>query len=288
MDETFEITGMYDYVFKKAFENKDHLIPFLKIITGIDFSNMELNFINTEKKSGESIKGIDADIIAEFIDNANDFNIVIDIEPQEYNLTDISLLRREIHYASLFFSDMYPEGSIYQEERKFYSIFLMDKYGEKGHPITKTVFHTEGTNQNSDIFCFYNIYLKQILSKDFKIKNENDKMILEVVKLLKAKDLSAYLNNDNKFLKGVAEVIDYVKGSKEERWAAIARYKAEQTKKNREAWAKEVGKEEGKEEQLVECIKTMSKNGMSNVDIARALSLEESFVEAALKKTIEK
>ena len=132
----------------------------------------------------------------------------------------------------------------------------------------------------------------QILSKDFKIKNENDKMILEVVKLLKAKDLSAYLNNDNKFLKGVAEVIDYVKGSKEERWAAIARYKAEQTKKNREAWAKEVGKEEGlkqgKEEQLVECIKTMSKNGMSNVDIARALSLEESFVEAALKKTIEK
>ena len=132
----------------------------------------------------------------------------------------------------------------------------------------------------------------QILSKDFKIKNENDKMISEVVKLLKAKDLSAYLNNDNKFLKGVAEVIDYVKGSKEERWAAIARYKAEQTKKNREAWAKEVGKEEGlkqgKEEQLVECIKTMSKNGMSNVDIARALSLEESFVEAALKKTIEK
>ena len=132
----------------------------------------------------------------------------------------------------------------------------------------------------------------QILSKDFKIKNENDKMILEVVKLLKAKDLSAYLNNDNKFLKEVAEVIDYVKGSKEERWAAIARYKAEQTKKNREAWAKEVGKEEGlkqgKEEQLVECIKTMSKNGMSNVDIARALSLEESFVEAALKKTIEK
>ena len=132
----------------------------------------------------------------------------------------------------------------------------------------------------------------QILSKDFKIKNENDKMILEVVKLLKAKDLSAYLNNDNKFLKVVAEVIDYVKGSKEERWAAIARYKAEQTKKNREAWAKEVGKEEGlkqgKEEQLVECIKTMSKNGMSNVDIARALSLEESFVEAALKKTIEK
>ena len=87
-------------------------------------------------------------------------------------------------------------------------------------------------------------------------------------------------------------MIDYVKGSKEERWAAIARYKAEQTKKNREAWAKEVGKEEGlkqgKEEQLVECIKTMSKNGMSNVDIARALSLEESFVEAALKKTIEK
>ena len=132
----------------------------------------------------------------------------------------------------------------------------------------------------------------QILSRDFKIKNENDKMILEVVRLLKAKDLSAYLNNDNKFLKGVAEVIDYVKGSKEERWAAIARYKAEQTKKNREAWAKEVGKEEGlkqgKEEQLVECIKTMSKNGMSNVDIARALSLEESFVEAALKKTIEK
>ena len=132
----------------------------------------------------------------------------------------------------------------------------------------------------------------QILSRDFKIKNENDKMILEVVRLLKAKDLSAYLNNDNKFLKGVAEVIDYVKGSKEERWAAIARYKAEQTKKNREAWAKEVGKEEGlkqgKEEQLFECIKTMSKNGMSNVDIARALSLEESFVEAALKKTIEK
>lgn len=284
MEDNYEITGMYDYVFKKAFEKEEHLVPFLKLITGIDFSNMKLSLINTEKKSGSNIKGIDADIIAEFEDSVNDFNIVVDVEPQEYNLKDISLLRREIHYASLFFSDMYPEGSIYKEERKFYSIFLMDKYGQKGYPITKTSFHTEGVNQNSDIFCFYHVYLKQILSEDFKIKNENDKMILELVRLLKAVDLSTYLNNDNKFLKGVAMVIDYVKGSKEERWAAIARYKAEQTKKNREAWAKELGIEEGKEKQLVESIKTMAKNGLSNSDIAKYLSLDEDFVKEALTK----
>ena len=109
-------------------------------------------------------------------------------------------------------------------------------------------------------------------------------MILELVRLLKAADLSTYLNNDNKFLKGVAMVIDYVKGSKEERWAAIARYKAEQTKKNREAWAKELGIEEGKEKQLVESIKTMAKNGLSNSDIAKYLSLDENFVKEALTK----
>ena len=280
MDETFEITGMHDYVFKQAFEKKSVLVPFLKLITGIDFSNMKLSISNTERKGTEDSKGIDADIIARFNDEINDISIVVDLEPQEYNLTDISLLRREIHYASYFFSDMYPKGSEYKEERKFYSIFLMDKYGEKGYPITKTVFHTEGINRDSDIFCFYHIYLKQILSRDFKIKNENDKMILEVVRLLKAKDLSAYLNNDNKFLKEVAIVVEYARKDIDARFREIARMKAEQTWKNREAWAKEVGKEE----QLIENIKTMSKNGFDDDAIAKALSLDLLTVKKALEK----
>ena len=124
----------------------------------------------------------------------------------------------------------------------------------------------------------------QILSRDFKIKNENDKMILEVVRLLKAKDLSAYLNNDNKFLKEVAIVVEYARKDIDARFREIARMKAEQTWKNREAWAKAYWEEEGKKEQLIENIKNLHEAGFSNEDIAKGLKIDISCVEKFLKK----
>ena len=44
------------------------------------------------------------------------------------------------------------------------------------------------------------------------------------------------------------------------------------------------GREEGKEKAIEECIKTMHSNGLSSDMIARALSLDASFVESILSK----
>ena len=46
----------------------------------------------------------------------------------------------------------------------------------------------------------------------------------------------------------------------------------------------EKGREEGKEKAIEECIKTMHSNGLSSDMIARALSLDASFVESILSK----
>lgn len=290
-----EINGLYDYVFKKIFTKEEYFLFLVKLITKKDYSNMNLIISNTEKKNDIDKKGIDADIIGRLDDDINNVKIVIDLEPQKYDILLNVLLNRETHYASYFFSDMFDVGSNYSEDRKYISIFILDKYGIKGLPIAKTYLYNEETGEQKDIICFYHVYLKQIVSKDFKIEDENAKMLLEVVKLLYASDLKPFLKSNKTVLKEMAKVINNIKMDENEKIRAFQEQRAENIRKNASFWEKQYAKEEGrtqgleegKQEQLILNVKNLHESGLSIDLIAQGLKIDIEYVKDILSGKIQ-
>lgn len=304
------VTGMYDYVFKKIFgENKANFTYLVELITKEKFEG-DMKYTNIAKMSTAKAKRVEADIIASYKSKDANKEVLIDLEAQGYDMGD-RLIKRQIHYAAMFLADMYSEGTFYEEDRKVIIIFIHKKKLNSGIPLSKTLYTRYPEEKIYYDSIIYDLYIEEYNRMDFKMADENVKMIMELVKLLTTEDIAKYLNSKNKLLKEVAKTIMSVNKDREKRIQAIMEEKARMTPLIIADYAKkegmkkglaeglekglakglekglaegrEKGLAEGREEQLKENILSLKKYGMNSLDIASALNIDINYVESITK-----
>ena len=101
------------------------------------------------------------------------------------------------------------------------------------------------------MFCFYNVYVEEIINNLENNKN-NDILLLELLKLLKSDNVESFKCSKNKMIREVADMIEKVNQSFEERAKAIMEMKAAEREGLVKFWAKEEGKQEGRLEGIEE------------------------------------
>lgn len=283
------INGFNNYIFKEIFgKNKERFRMLIKLLIKEDFPDSELELISTSRKEMMESKGIDADILASFNNVKEDTKIMVDVEAQNYFMSEMGLIRRQAHYASLLFSGMYESGdnTYYSKDRKLIEIYLITEKLNNGIGITKTTLHTGETGKDYDVFCFYNVYVEEIIKKLEKTKND-DILLLELLKLLKSDNVDSFKKSKNKMIREVADMVYKLNQSFEDRAKAIMEMKAAEREGLVKFWAREegieIGKKDGIEIGQKMSIKALYSNGMSKEDIAKNLSLELSYVEEVLK-----
>ena len=148
--------------------------------------------------------------------------------------------------------------------------------------------HNYSTKVDYDDMLIYSVSLEKIPSES-KIELER------ALKLLSTLDMTPYLDDESILIRRAADMLcDYDKSEKAQ-LERDARNKSELEKYTLINTAKKEGHEEGKAEGIAqgkaegkaeeknENIKTMFKNGLSQEDIAKFLSLDIEYVKEVLK-----
>ena len=285
------ITGIYDYVFKKLFgQDEERFKSLVELVTKEELKG-KVEYNHVSQMSGASSKAIEADIVASFKSENGDKEILVDLEAQSYDL-GTNLIKRQIHYAASFMADMYKKGSTYNEERQVIVIFIHKNKLNNGIPLSVTRYTRDPDIVSYKYSMIYDLYIEEYKRLDFNSLDKNDKMIVELVKVLTTEDLSEYLNSSNKLLKEVAKTIMSVNKDKDARIAALMQEKAEQNyriimdvaeKKGIEKGLAK-GLEQGREEGIATAILSMNSKGYTEKVIADALDLDLAYVKEILKK----
>ena len=300
-----KFTCMNDAMFKMIFKDKDNLAFYLNKITKHDFKASEISEISNEIKTSINNKGILYDVSVS-IDN----RIYVDFEAQNDIRKPDSFKRRMVHYSSALYSRLFDRGSTYDEDHKSIVIFLVNDKNENGRDYEIIQFQ----NQYNDLYDMQYIYKINIpkFINNFKPKTEDDKLLLEGLKLLISEECEEFTKSNNQDIRRVAEQImslnndekarlamemqairelhdrlereAEIKEAKEKaRTEGLAEGKAEGLAEGL-AQGKVEGLTQGKAEALDNNIKTMHKNGADIEMIAKLLNMDINKVKEILNK----
>ena len=217
------IVGFDDYPFKKIFkENKDILKKLVELVTNMEFEN-EFQITDSELKSGLKLKTQRCDLL--LITESFKINYIVDLEAQEYNMEDNKLFDRALLSAIQSYLYLSKEGKYYSDNKRTIVIYFMnDKYDtgvyykDKNKGKFKTVlYEVESEEIHNNITLYFINVLPMI--KNLDKSNENDKMLVEYLKVLSAKDVKEYLDSDILEVRKMAERINKI--NEGERLAAL-------------------------------------------------------------------
>ena len=272
LDDGRRFPGSNDTVFKNLFKNKEILCSYLKYFTDFDIKPEEVSEGNGETKYSIESKGVRMDLKFDIV---NDLSV--DIEFQNEVKDDDSFRRRLIHYLSLMYSSSFNTGSNYEENKMAVLVVFVNTEDT----ILKPLMHFKLTDKKNDTsWDDIQIYIINIpkFIKGFNESNKDDIIKLKLLDVLTTDDGSKYKNDELDLARKIEEAINIMNKEDALRFEMIkaAAYKTEQ---------RELGKKEGKQEQLERNIKTMASNGFDADFIAKALSLDPSLVKEVLEKS---
>ena len=280
MDTVLKTIGLTDYYFKELIQKrKDYLVLLLNGICGLNLQEEEIKFTDTEERDLCTLKTINYDI--KLVSDS----INIDIEAQVKLTSNIKDLYGEyeydVHRAIYYLSALHSRSYAYKEKgyvkKKSIVIFLF-KYDIAGKDAIQRIrLINESTLRKYEDIELYFVSLE-------KIPNSSTIELNRALKLLSCTDMAPYIEDDSNVIREAAGMLcDYDKSERAQmlRDAQIKQELEEATIKN---LAKAEGIAEGALEQQKVSIRTMHKNGFEPEMIAKALSLDLSFVEEVLKK----
>ena len=268
--------GLTDGYFKELLsKNHDYLLLLINGICDLNLTNADITEGNIEERDSITLKTIMYDIKV-VTQNTN-----IDIEAQkkpwnnkknEYGDYEEDI-NRGIFYLSMLHSRSYQYKEKGYKKKKSIVIFLY-LYDIEGNDIIQRInYHNVNRNVDYDNAVFYMVSLAKI--------SNNSKIELErALKLLTEIDVDKYMDDSSEVIKEAASML---KDYDESEIALMVR-----DAKIREDYERgrqlEIAEEEGEIKGLNNSIVTMSKNGFDNETIAKALSLDISYVNEVLKK----
>ena len=192
------------------------------------------------------------------------------------------------------YSQIFTSGSKYKEDHKTIVIFLVDDKNNKGRTYEKIQFKNE-YNDEYDMQVIYKINIPKYI-KDFKPKDENDKILIEALSVLISTDFKKYVKSNNNVIRKVADEIMKLNSDDYAR-IEMELYKAQQLhdRLDREAAIKEAAEKAAKEatekatketteKVQIETIKSMNSNGIDIEKISTILKLDIEYVKEVLNK----
>jgi len=268
--------GLTDFYFKELLtKSPDYLLLLINGICNLNLKKEDITLGNTEERDGVTFKTIAYDIKVVSQDMHIDIEAqknIVNTGKNEYNdyIYDIS---RAIYYLCMLHSRSYDYREKGYTKKKSIVIFLY-RYDIAGEEIIqKTCLHNTSRDIHYDDIVLYSISLEKI-SKDSKME------LHRALKLLTETDLDSYKNDESRIVKEAADLLEGYDKTEEAENLRFQRQKEEYEK----GIMLQTAKDEGKEEKLIENIKTMSSNGASNEMISKLLNLDISYVNEVLKK----
>ena len=288
------INGLNNYFFKKIF-GSDILKTkeLIKLITKEEIEG-DYSFSTPSDVVSKEAKAIEADLLVSVVDQKKDLKVLIDVEPQKYYMGK-RLIKRQIHYASMYYSGMYEKNTFYNVERRFIEIYLHQGILNEGNLISKTLFTRVPEGVSYSDITIYDVYVDEFMKLDLQEVAKDDKILVELMQVLGTIELERYLDSKTKLVKDVAEMINGLNQDEKERILAIKRMDYETRERDYRRMALFEGKEEGrkeglaegmakgKSEQLIESINNMLEYGLSKDEISKILKIDINYVNDILK-----
>ena len=287
------IIGFDDYPFKKIFKNHpDYLNLLVSSITGIDFSNEHFVISDTTFKSGLNLKGTICDLFVKV--NNMSYEYGIDIESQQYAYQEEVYYDRALTSACNIYLNLHPKGEAYNNQKRAIVIYLFNnKYKLKemneARPMTISKFidyvDKDKIIKTRDNITIYSVNVNSVIKNGFETKISNDKIIVEMFKVLSASKLQKYLNSKMEVISTMAKEIKYI--NEQERVNAMALSLAE-VKENFDktmpyVYGRADGLAEGRNETLTSNINSMHEAGLDSKEISRLLKMDSKDVEKYMK-----
>ena len=301
MTKKRNISGIADAVFKDIFKDKSILVSYINSICGINLDENNVEYCTLETKSSPLRKGVRYDVKGKGYNSNQVFHI--DFEAQSSKPSDNTFNKRKFHYISELYNGIFEEGDNYDDYRELSAksiFFIRDDIGFKGSPIKKIVFHDLYDNTNYKEMEIYEIYINELMKINLNEANDYVKMLIELTGILVAEDVEKYMRSENEIVRKVANRImkyteeeiarlqrQYDKECAAEERDIIRQLKKQAIEEGRIqgiAEGIEEGKALGEENNRIENIKTMHKNGADINTIAKLLNLDIKYVEEVLKK----
>ena len=276
IDDKRRFNGSNDTIFKRLFKNKEILCGYLKYFTGFVVKPEEVFETNIETKFSVNSKGIIMDLRFDVINNLN-----LNLEFQNEVNNEESFLRRLVHYVSVMHSEAYDSGSEYKESKLSVMVVFVNTDKTSINSLTKFTMKDKYTEKELDDLQIYIINIPKFINEYFNSKNKDDIIKLKLLDVLTTNDGSKYQNDELKLTQKVEEAINNMNKDAALRFEML---KAENYRVELLGQGREEGIKEGERANLERNIKTMSSNGFDAEFIAKALSLDLSFVKEILEQ----
>ena len=251
-----ELTIKDDYMFKKVMSYKRLCKRMLEKLLKIEIN--DIKYVEEEKttKVAYVSKGIRLDVYVK-----DDKNTVYNVEMQVRNLQDNSLFKRIRYYQSVIDTDLLTVGDLYDTLNQTFVIFIC--------PFSVL-------DGKRHIYTFKNICVED---KSIEMEDGATKMLISTKGMMNdvTPDVKAFLNyidgilSDDDFVSEVDKTIKEIKERESERKSYMT---YEMKILEEREYARREGREEGREINLLENIRSLMKNmGLSAKDAMNALSV---------------
>ncbi len=288
--------GITDYMFKGLVKRcHSYLLLLINGICKLDLKLDDINFGDTEESDSTTYKTINYDIKIESVNLKLDIEAqkkIVDKKVNEYGEYEYDI-NRAIYYLSLLHAKSYLYKEKGYQKKKSIVIFLYS-YKTPGDSIVQKInLHNQTTNVEYDNIIYYSVSIA-------KIQNDDTMELHRALRMLLQYNIDSYKKDKSAVIREAALMLEEYDKSKEAMAIRTARLKAEYEEGIKLQAALDRGIEKGKAEGIVEGkaqgiiegeakatrsnIITMSKNGFDNETIARALSLDISYVNEVLNK----
>ena len=250
----------------------------------IKICNVNLKPENTytaeiEEKENPRVRGVRFDVRYDSIDSNTIYRINFEAQRRIYK--NVNFNTRKFLYATKLYSTSLKEGSDLNEHLRINEIFFIkssDVYS--GSPVKVTKLHNIIDDELYDDITIYEFYIDKIIEIGYTNKDYCDKMIVEMLSIFSSNDVKEFKNSKYEVVRKVADCI--MKYTDEEIKELVEYNKMLDEWQYKSDLAAE--RREGREEALIENIKTMSSNGFSSEMISKALSLDIEYVNNVLEK----
>lgn len=249
MSNILNYCGLNDVYFKKLLkENKEVLPKILEGICGINVSADDIVMQSVEIQDEINLKTTRFDVSISIC------NLRIDLESENAMHGDrLYYDNRKLYYLARLHASSYKKIN-YNELNKSYVIFLYNFNMGYDNLITESVMVNKSNMVEYPHLKVYDIDLSKV-DKSSKIEVER------LFDLLRRKDIEEYLEDDNPFLKGVANMIETYDKDEILRLQAQLREDNEMELRSMKIFARKEGLEEGRREGLKEGLKEGRQEG---------------------------
>ena len=289
-DEEKRYSGSNDILFKSLFKDKELVSLYLKYFTDIDVKAEDIKETNIEEVMAVDKKGIRMDLRFEILNNTS-----VDLEFQNVIKSEKAFERRMVHYLSTMYTYAFSKGSEYNEDKEAVLVVFINDEATSFKPLMKFTLCDKKNNVEKKYLQMYFINIPKYL-KDFNKKSKDDIIKMKLLDVLVTDNGEKYKNDKSLDLRKIERRINEMnrEGHIKLSMFKAAYYEAEQEREKKEAReeglaegiaeGKAQGIAEGSKANLIENIKTMKSNGLSNEDIAKYLSLDLKYVNEVLKE----